>query len=66
MGSIGFEQVVDTWKAKSISTTADIDVALSDIRVLFAYNSNKIEDAGVSFHQTRENAKGGNLVSLQL
>lgn len=62
MGSIGFEQVVDTWKAKSISTTADIDVALSDIRVLFAYNSNKIEDAGVSFHQTREIFENGKVI----
>ncbi|WP_022768200.1 Fic family protein [Butyrivibrio sp. NC2007] len=62
MAEIGFEEVVKTWRAKNIQTVADIDVALSDIRVLFAYNSNKIEDAGVSFHQTREIFENGKVV----
>ncbi len=62
MAKIGFEDVVNAWKSKKIKNVADIDVALSDYRILFAYNSNKIENAGVSFHQTREIFENGKVV----
>ena len=37
MAKIGFEDVVNAWKSKKIKNVADIDVALSDYRILFAY-----------------------------
>jgi Fic family protein len=62
MAEIGFEEIIKTWNAKNIKTVADIDVALSDVRALFAYNSNKIENAGVSFYQTREIFENGKAI----
>ena len=57
-----YDEIVNAWKNKNIATTADLDTVLSDYRVFFAYNSNKIEDAGVSLHQTREIFENGKVV----
>ena len=62
MAKITYEEVIRAWKKKAVRSVADLDVALFDYRVLFAYNSNKIEDAGVSLHQTREIFENGKVV----
>lgn len=54
-----YEQVLAAWQKKNIATVEDLDVLLSDYRIFFAYNSNRIEDAGVSLHQTREIFENG-------
>ena len=62
MNTITYEDIVKVWQDKNIRTAKDLDVTLSDYRILFAYNSNKIEDAGVSLHQTREIFENGKVV----
>ncbi|MBE5825003.1 MAG: Fic family protein [Butyrivibrio sp.] len=62
MSQITYEAVIEAWKQKNISTVADLDVVLSDYRIFFAYNSNTIEGAGVSLHQTREIFDNGKVV----
>lgn len=57
-----YNDVLSAWHKKEISTRQDLDVALSDYRVFFAYHSNKIEGAGVSLHQTREIFENGKVV----
>ena len=57
-----FNQIISTWRSRRLVTAADIDTALSDYRVLFAYHSNTIEGAGVDLHQTREIFENGRVI----
>jgi Fic family protein len=57
-----YDKIVSAWQKKNISSAKDLDVVLSDYRIFFAYNSNRIEDAGVSLHQTREIFENGKVV----
>ena len=49
-----YETIVDEWKRRPMRSAADVDTALDNFRVLFAYNSNKIENAETTYHDTRE------------
>ena len=60
--TITYADIVNAWRNKKISTAADLETALSDYKIFFAYNSNRIEDAGVSIHQTREIFENGKVV----
>lgn len=54
MDIISYEKIVSEWKAKPLSSVADVDAALDNFRVLFAFNSNKIENPNTTYHDTRE------------
>ena len=54
MISSQYENVVNDWKSKPLRSAADVDAALDNFRVLFAYNSNKIENPETTYHDTRE------------
>lgn len=58
-----YNDIVASWQSRNINTVADIDTYLSDYRILFAYNSNRIEGAGVSLHDTREIFENGKVVN---
>lgn len=58
-----YEQILNRWQSQELSTIADIDTVLSNYRILFAYHSNKIENAGVSLHQTREIFENGRVIN---
>lgn len=58
-----YEDIVKKWRERNIQDTAGLDIALSNYRVLFAYNSNRIEDAGISLHQTREIFENGRVMN---
>lgn len=60
--SLSYMEIVGAWKNKNIASASDLETVLSDYKVLFAYYSNKIEDAGVSIHQTREIFNNGKVV----
>ena len=45
-----YETIVNEWKRKPLKSIADIDTALDNFRVLFAYNSNKIENPETTYH----------------
>jgi len=54
MRSNDYQEIVNMWKGKPLKTGADVDTALDNFRVLFAYNSNKIENPETTYHDTRE------------
>ena len=54
MNNKDYERIVDEWRENPLDTIADVDVALDNFRVLFAYNSNKIENPETTYHDTRE------------
>ncbi len=54
-----YEQALRLWQSYQIKTAADLDARLDSFRVLFAYNSGKIENEAVTYHDTREIFENG-------
>ena len=55
---------VKLWQKFNIETEADIDLRLHSFRILFAYNSGKIENAEITYHDTREIFENGRVVNF--
>ncbi len=49
-----YEQIAEEWKNRNLKTTADLEQALENYRILFAFHSNKIENPATTYHDTRE------------
>lgn len=49
-----YDLVRQLWKEKPMETEADLNAALQHFRILFAYHSGKMENADITFHDTRE------------
>ena len=49
-----FEDILNKWQAYDIKTVEDLDYYLDNFRILFAYNSNHIENPNTTYHDTRE------------
>jgi len=45
-----YGQTVEKWRSCNISKESDIDKELHSFRILFAYNSGKIENAGINYY----------------
>lgn len=58
-----YMHIAHTWTERKIKTEQDFDAVLDNYRILFAYHSNAIEDAGVSMHQTREIFENGKVTN---
>lgn len=56
--------LVVNWKQLNIKTTQDIDKYLDNFKILFAYNSGKIENDKVSYHDTREVFENSKLLNF--
>ena len=52
-------KILDLWRSYSIVSLADIDKYLASFRILFAYNSGKIENDEITYHDTREIFENG-------
>lgn len=58
-----YNELLDEWRKKKINTVADMDVKLDNFRILFAYNSNAIENPETTYHDTREIFENGKVLS---
>lgn len=58
------EEIVRMWRAWRVASVSDIDARLDNFRILFAYNSGKIENDGVTYHDTREIFENGRAVNF--
>jgi Fic family protein len=54
-----YERVLKLWQKWNVRTEADIDLRLDNFRILFAYNSGKIENDAITYHDTRESFENG-------
>lgn len=54
-----YQQAVDLWRSYSIRNASDLDRCLDSFRILFAYHSGKIENAEITYHDTREIFENG-------
>ena len=59
-----YDDICDGWKARAIATREDLAAALNEQRVYFAYNSSKIENPDITYHDTREIFENGKAVSF--
>ena len=49
-----YNAIVADWRARNLSTLRDYDAALEEYRITFAYNSGVIENAAITYHDTRD------------
>lgn len=54
-----YQRAVELWKSYPIHSVSDLDGYLDSFRILFAYHSGKIENAEVTYHDTREIFENG-------
>lgn len=57
-----YDVCVRQWREWAVRTGADLDLRLDSFRILFAYNSGKIEDPEISDQDTREIFENGKVV----
>ncbi|BAK97662.1 hypothetical protein OBV_04640 [Oscillibacter valericigenes Sjm18-20] len=58
-----YDNAVKQWREWKVRTAADLDLRLDSFRILFAFNSGKIENPDVTYHDTREIFENGKVVS---
>ena len=59
-----YEEIVRMWRGWHVTTVSDIDASLHNFRILFAYNSGKIENESVTYHDTREIFENGRVLNF--
>ncbi|MDR2179518.1 MAG: Fic family protein [Synergistaceae bacterium] len=58
-----YEEAVKLWRSYRVATEADMDLRLENFRILFAYNSSKIENDAVTYGDTREIFENGRVLN---
>jgi Fic family protein len=58
-----YEDAVKLWRDYNVRTEADIDRRLDNFRILFAYNSGKIENEAITYSDTREIFENGRVLN---
>ena len=59
-----YDELVASWRHDLPVTRDELAGALSDYRIYFAYNSGKIENPSITYHDTREVFENGRAVSF--
>ena len=59
-----YDEIVADWRRELPLTREELAGALSDYRIYFAYNSGKIENPSITYHDTREVFENGRAVSF--
>lgn len=57
-----YETLLEQWNKDSKNDRESLEGVLENFRVLFAYNSNKIEGSKITLHQTRELFDNGKII----
>lgn len=57
-----YDSAVEQWQAWQVKTNADLDLRLDSFRILFAFNSGRIENPDITYHDTREIFENGKVV----
>jgi hypothetical protein len=58
-----YDDAVKLWRRWRVTTEADIDRRLDNFRILFAYNSGKIENEAITYSDTREIFENGRVLN---
>lgn len=60
---MNYQEIVRRWQDRPVKDIHDIDIKLHNFRILFAYNSGKIENEKVDYHDTREIFENGKVIN---
>lgn len=58
-----YNDILKYWQQNKIQSASDVDLKLDSFRILFAYNSNKIENDNITYHDTREVFENGQVIN---
>jgi Fic family protein len=58
-----YDDAIKLWQSWQVRTEADIDLRLENFRILFAYNSSRIENEAITYHDTREVFENGRVLN---
>lgn len=58
---MNYQEIIKKWQESPIKDIFDIDIKLHNFRILFAYNSGKIENDNIDYHDTREIFENGKI-----
>lgn len=58
-----YNQIVALWQSYNISSVNDLQKYLDNFRILFAYNSGRIENDEINYHDTREIFENGKVLN---
>ena len=61
---MSYEEIVNKWQLYNIGKESDIDKYLHSFKILFAYNSGKIENGEINYYDTREIFENGKVSSF--
>ena len=61
---MSYEKIIKQWQSYNISKESDIDKYLHNFKILFAYNSGKIENGDINYYDTREIFENGKVSSF--
>ena len=59
-----YNEIVSMWRGWHIASVSDIDERLHNFRILFAYNSGKIENECITYHDTLEIFENGRTLNF--
>ncbi|GAB7390671.1 hypothetical protein [Lactococcus garvieae] len=59
-----YEKTVSEKKKKNIQTISQFESILDNFKILFAYNSGKIENEEITYHDTREVFEKGKVLNF--
>ena len=59
-----YDEIVRMWRGWHITTVSDIDARLYNFKILFAYNSGKIENECITYQDTREIFENGRALNF--
>ena len=54
-----YERTMELWRSYSIATSLELAAHLENFAILFSYNSGKIENREITYHDTHEIFKNG-------
>ncbi|MDR1375911.1 MAG: Fic family protein [Synergistaceae bacterium] len=58
-----YNDIIKLWQGYNVRTETDIDHRLDNFRILFAYNSSKIENEAITYSDTREIFENGHVLN---
>lgn len=59
-----YKEVIEYWQKRKIDSTEKLKTVLDSFSILFAYNSGKIENSEITYHDTREIFENGKVINF--
>lgn len=61
---MSYSEIVASWQNKVVTNREELMAKLQNFRIVFAYNSNKIENPETTYHNTREIFENGKVINF--